>query len=165
METKTILSLANHYLHLCNNSNIKEIILSYLIESDALVTNNIEIWQLRFKENDIKSQIKKPSEVIGGERIVVDGSSLHNDFKKWEERWKRQNKVICIYNIDEIYPSILKPLVDIHAEMLLSVNKVSMYSDKNIEEEIEDLSPEIVENIVKRELKNIVLSLLLTNPM
>ncbi|MEK6868852.1 MAG: PadR family transcriptional regulator, partial [Nanoarchaeota archaeon] len=33
------------------------------------------------------------------------------------------------------------------------------------EKEIEELNPEIVENLVKRELKNVVLSMLLTRPM
>lgn len=167
MEITKILSLAKHCLHLCNNSNIQEIVFSYLIESesDAFVTNNIDVWKKRFMENELKYHIKKPNDVTPEERIVVHGSSLHNDFIKWEERWKHQKKAICIYNIDEIEPSILKPLVEGHDKMLLSIDKLRMYSDKELEKEIEELSPEIVETLVKRELRSIVLSLLLSKPM
>ena len=40
-----------------------------------------------------------------------------------------------------------------------------MLSDKNLEREINELNPEIIENLVKKELKNIILSLLLSKPM
>ena len=99
------------------------------------------------------------------EKIVVDGSSLGNDFKKWEEKWKKQNKVICIYNIDELDPSILKYLVNAHDKMLLSIDNIRVISDKNLEKEIEELNPEIAEELVKKELRSIVISLLLSNPM
>ena len=165
MVIKQVTSLSNHCLHLCNDSNIEEIVFSYLMDADAFVTNNIEAWKKKFDEKEIECAIKKPDEVKQNMRIVVDGSSLGNDFEKLEERWKKQEKAICIYNIDKINPSILKDLVIAHNKMLLSVDKIRMLSDKNLEKEIEELNPEIVENLVKRELKNVVLSMLLTRPM
>ena len=165
MVIKQVTSLSNHCLHLCNDSNIEEIVFSYLMDADAFVTNNIEAWKKKFDEKEIECAIKKPDEVKQNMRIVVDGSSLGNDFEKLEERWKKQEKSICIYNIDKIDPSILKDLVIAHNKMLLSVDKIRMLSDKNLEKEIEELNPEIVENLVKRELKNVVLSMLLTRPM
>lgn len=165
MAVKQVTSLSNHCLHLCNDSNIEEIVFSYLIDTDAFVTNNVEAWKKKFDEKEIKCAIKNPEEVKQNMRIVVDGSSLSNDFEKLEKRWKKQEKAICIYNIDKIDSSILKDLVILHDKMLLSINKIRMLSDKNLEKEIDNLDPEIVENLVKRELKNVVLSLLLSKPM
>ena len=165
MVIKQVTSLSNHCLHLCNDSNIEEIVFSYLIDADAFVTNNIKAWEKKFDEKEIKCAIKKPDEVKQNMKIVVDGASLGNDFEKLEKRWKEQEKAICIYNIDKINTSILKDLVIAHNKMLLSVDKIKMLSDKNLEKEIDDLNPEIVENLVKRELKNVVLSMLLTRPM
>lgn len=165
MAIEQIMNLANHCIHLCNNSNIEEIVFSYLIDADSFVTNDIETWKKKFDENKIECPIKKPNDVKKGEKIVVDGSSLGNDFEKWEKKWKKQSKSICIYNIDKLDASILAPLVKLHDKMLLSVNKIKILSDKNLEKEIDDLSSEIVEDLVKRQLKNIVISLLLSKPM
>lgn len=165
MEINQIISLAAHCMHLCNNSNMEEIVFSYLTEADALVTNNIEEWKRKFNENKVSYPIKKPNEITPDKKIIVDGSSLGKDFEKWEEKWKKQNRAICIYNMDELDPSLVKQLVNIHDKMFLSVNKIRMLSDKNLEKEIEDLNPEIVEKLVKRELKSIILSMLLTKPM
>ena len=46
MEINQILCFANHCLHLCNKSNIKEIVFSYLLDADAFVTNNVEEWEM-----------------------------------------------------------------------------------------------------------------------
>jgi len=165
MVIKQIIDLAEHCLHLCNNSNIEEIIFSYLIDADTFVTNDIEVWKKKFDENKVDCPIKKPNDIKKGEKIVVDGTSLGNDFEKFEKRWKKQKKAICIYNIDKIDNSILTNLVNLHDKMFLSMDKIKMISDKSLEKEIDNLSPEIIENLVKRELKNVVLSLLLSKPM
>lgn len=165
MEINQILCFTNHCLHLCNKSNIKEIVFSYLLDADAFVTNNVEEWEKMLNENEIKCLIKKPDNVKQSEKIVIDGSSLGMDFEKWELKWKKQSRAICIYNIDKIDPSILTKLVNVHDKMLLSIEKIRMLSDKNLEKEINDLNPEIVETLVKKELKNIVLSLILAKPM
>ena len=170
MEIKinNMLSSADHCLHLCNNSNIKEIVSSYLMDADTLVTNNAEEWKKMLNLNEIKCQIKAPNEIKQNERIVVDGSSLGKDFEKWEKKLANRGKAICVYNIDELDHSILKNLVNAHDKMMLSIDKIRMLSDKDMEKEMEeigDLSPEIFENLVKRELKNIILSLLLSKPM
>lgn len=165
MEINQIISLAHHCLHLCNNSNVEEIVFSYVMDADVFVTKNTEVWEKRFKEHNIDCRIKKPYVVKPKEIIVVDGSSLGKEFEEWEKRWKKQNQAVCIYNIDQLDPSILKQLVDIHDKLILSVNKIRMLSDKNLEKEIENLNPEIVESLVKKELKNIIISLLLSKPM
>lgn len=163
MDMGQITSLTNHCLHLCNDSNIEEIVFSYLMDADVFVTSDTEEWKKKFDKNNIKCPIKKPGEVIQKEKIVVDGSSLNN-LEKWEQRWEKQNKVFCVYNIDKLDPSMLKYLVNTHDKMLLSINKMRMLSDRSIEREI-DHNPDIFENLVKRELKNIVLSMLLSEPM
>ena len=63
MVIKQLLSSATHCLHLCNNSNIDEIVRSYLIDADTFVTNNIDAWKKKFDENEIKCQIKSPKDV------------------------------------------------------------------------------------------------------
>ncbi len=165
MVTKQIINLANHCLHLCNSSNIEEIVFPYLIDSDAFVTNNIEEWKKLFDENKIKCPIKKPTDIKPSEKIVVDGSSLGNEFIEWERKFTKQKKAICIYNVDKTESSILTDLVNLHDKMLLSINKLRILSDKHLEKEIDNISSDIIENLVKRELKNIILSLLLSKPM
>jgi len=165
MEINQILSAANHCLHLCNTSNIEEIVLSYVIDADAFVTNDVKIWERKFDEKEIKCQIKNPNNVKQSEKIVVDGSSLGTAANDLEKKWLKQTKAICIYNIDSLDPLILKHLVDAHDKMLLSIDNIRMVSHKNLEEEIEDLNPEMVESLIKKELKNIIISLLLSKPM
>lgn len=165
MDVNQIISLAHHCLHLCNNLNVEETVFSSVMDADVFVTTNTEFWEKKFKENQIDCRIKKPGVVNPKERIVVDGASLKGDFKLWEEKWKKQAQVICIYNIDKIDHSILKGLVDIHDKMILSINKIKILSDKHLEKEMEKLSPELMEDLVKKELKNILLSMLLTKSM
>jgi len=165
MEINEIMSLAHHCLHLCNNSNIEEIVFSSVMDTDVFVTTNTEFWGEKFKEHQIDCRIKSPGVVKQKERIVVDGFSLEPDLEMWEEKWKKQAQVVCIYNIDKLDPIKIKKLVETHDKLILSVNKIRMLSDKNLEKEINNLSPEVVENIIKRELKNILVSLLLTKPM
>lgn len=165
MEISQIISLAHHCLHLCNNSNIEEIIFSYVLDADVFVTADSDFWEKKFKEHQINCRIKKPGVVKPQERIVVDSSSLGQELEFWEKKWKKQAQVVCIYNIDKLEPSKIKDLVETHDRMIISINKVKMLSDKNLEKEIDNLNPEMVENLVKKELKNILVSMLLTNPM
>ncbi|GEM_PF-319690 len=165
MEINQIISLAHHCLHLCNNSNIEETVFSYIMDTDVFVTTETAFWEKKFKEHQIDCRIKRPGVVKPKERIVVDGSSLELDLEFWEEKWKKQAQVVCIYNIDKLDSSKIKNLVETHDRMIISFNKVKMLSDKNLEKEIDNLSPEMVDNLVKKELKNILVSMLLTNPM
>lgn len=165
MEINEIINLAHHCLHLCNNFNIEEIVFSSVMDMDVFVTTNTGFWEQKFKDSHIDCRIKRPGAVKPGERIVVDATSLGRDFKLWEEKWKKQAQVICIYNLDETDQAILKDLVALHDKLILSVNKLRVLSDKNLEKEINALNPEIVENLVKKELRNILVSLLLTQPM
>lgn len=165
MEIKEIISSARHTLYLCNELNMEEIVFSSVMDTGTFVTTNTELWEKKFKDNLISCRIKRPGAVEPNERIVVDATSLGQDFKLWEEKWKESPKVICIYTIEKIDSSILKDLVCIHDKMVLSVNKLRMLSDKSLEKEMDTLSPEIVESLVKRELRNILVSLLLSQPM
>ncbi len=165
MEFNEIISLSHHCLHLCNHLNQEEIVFSSVTDTDAFVTTNPQFWEEKFKERHLCCRIKKPGVVKPDERIVVDATSLGQDFTFWEEKWKKQAQIICIYTIDAIDRASLKDLVTIHDKMILSVDKLRMLSDKNLEQELNQLSPEMVENLVKRELKNILVSLLLTRPM
>jgi len=165
MDINQILSAASHCLHLCNTSNIEEIVLSYVIDADAFVTNDIEAWKRKFDEKEINCWIKKPNDVKQNEKIVVDGSSLGEAAINLEKKWLKHTRAICVYNIDNLDPSILKHLVNAHDKMFLSVDSIRMVSHKSLEKEVEGINPEIVENLIKRELKNVVLSLLLSKPM
>lgn len=164
MEINQIMSLAHHCLHLCNNSNIEEIVFSYVTEADVFVTINTE-WEKMFKEHQIYCRIKRPGVVKPKERIVVDGSSLGEDLELWEKKWEKQARVVCIYNIDTLDSSKIKNLVNAHDKMIISVNKTMMLSDKNLEKEIGNFSPEMMESLVKKELKNLLVSMLLSSPM
>lgn len=168
MEINQQITPANHWLHLCHSANMKETVFSYLMETegiDAFVTDDVKLWETMFNENGISCPVKRPDEVKQNERVVIDSASLGNDFKRLENRWKKQEKAICIYNTDKIDSSILKDLVAFHDRMHLSIHGMRLVSDKNLEKEIDNLNPEIIENLVKKELKNIVLSLLLSRSM
>lgn len=165
MEIDHLLDLTPHCLHLCTNANIKETVLSYIMKAEVFVTNDIEMWEKRFRQYKVNCKIKKPDVVKSDERIVVDGSSLGDDVEMWEKKWKKQSQVVCIYNVDRLNPPLLKELVKVHNRMILSVDKIKMLSDKNLEKEINGLNPEIAEPLVKRELRNIILSMLLSKPM
>ena len=165
MEINQLISLAHHCLHLCNNSNIEEIVFSSVMDADVFVTADTEFWEKTFNEHNVNCRIKKPGVVKPEERIVVDGSSLGQELELFEKKWKKQAQVVCIYNIDRLDPGKIKSLVETHDKMILSVNKIRMLSDKSLEKELNNLSPEMADSMVKKELRNILLSLLLSKPM
>ncbi len=165
MEINEIISWSHHCLHLCNHLNQEEIVFSSVMDTDVFVTTNTEFWEEKFRDHHLDCRIKKPGVIKPSERIVVDAASLGQNFKFWEEKWKKQAQIICIYTIDTIDRASLKDLVAIHDKMILSVDKLRMLSDKNLELELDRLSPEMVESLIKKELKNILVSLLLTRPM
>ncbi len=165
MEINQIINLAHHCLYLCNNSNIEEIIFSHVIDADIFVTADTEFWKKKFNEYQVNCLIKRPGIFKDAKKIVVDSSSLGQNFEFWEKKWEKQAQVVCIYNIDKLDSSKIKNLIKIHDKMVISINKIRILSDKNLEREINNLSPETVENLIKRELKSILISLLLTKPM
>ena len=165
MEINQLINLAHHCLHLCNNSNIEEIVFSSVMDADVFVTADTEFWGKKFNEHQINCRIKKPGVVKPEERIVVDGSSLGQELELFEKKWKKQAQVVCIYNIDKLDPDKIKSLVETHDKLILSVNKIRLLSDKSLEKELNALSPEMADSLVKKELRNILLSLLLSKSM
>ncbi len=167
MNANSLLSLTKHCLHLCNTHNFEETLIFHALESNILITNNVAQWQKSFEEKGMPVEIKKPEELKDwkGKKVVVDSSSLVDDFMKWEWRCKKLTHVVCVYNLDKIEPVILDKLVAAHDKMVLSVNNIRMLSNKDLEEKFENVSPELMESVVKKELKNVVLALLITNPM
>src|SRR3989338_302029 len=165
MDINQILIASNHCLHLCNTSNIEEIVIFYLIDADALVTNNSGKWKGVFIEKNIACRVIKPNDVKPSEKIVVDCSSLGDVAVNLEKKWLKQARAVCIYNIDNLDPSILKHLVDAHDKMFLSIDNLRVVSHKNLEKEVESLNPEMVESLIKNELDHFIISLLLAKPM
>lgn len=165
MEINQIISLTNHCLHLCNSSNMEEVVFSHIVNGDTLVTHDQEIWEQKLAEKGINCSVKRAESVRKKDKIIVDGSSLGKEAAKWEKIWQKQSQAVCVYNLDKLDHSVLGELVKIHDKMVLSHNKIRMFSDKNLEKEINDHDPEVVESLVKRELKNVLISLLLTKPM
>lgn len=168
MDINEIINSTKHCLHLCDNTNFKEIILTYLLDYDVLVTKDTEFWKEEFSKNKINAKIKNPnSKLEKQEKVIIDSSSLKNDFLKYEKRLGKQSQVVCVYNLNNLDSSIIKELVVYHDKMILSVNDIRMLSNKNFDEgkRLEGLDPKIVERLVKKELKNILLGILLRKPM
>lgn len=165
MELNNLRDIAHHCLHLCNSTNVDAVVFSYAAEADAFVTNNPEMWKKKLEENGIKCLIKSPGSVKQGEKVVVDGSSFGSNWTKWEKKWEKQQQAVCIYNIDGLDSSVLKEMVAGHGKMILSIDKIRILSNKNLEKELKDSNQELVESAVKKELRNIVISLLLSSPM
>lgn len=168
MDINEIIGLTKHSLHLCDNTNFKEIIFTYLLDYDVLITKNTEFWKEEFSKNNINAKIKNPdSKLEKSEKVVVDGSSLKNNFLKYEKNLGKLSQVVCVYNLNNLDSSIIKELVAFHDKMILSVNDIRMLSNKNFDEgkRLEGLDPKIAERLVKKELKNILLGILLRKPM
>jgi len=167
MEINEIINSTKHCLHLCDNTNFKEIIFAYLLDYDALITENTKFWKDEFSKNKINAKIKTPNSKLGKEKIVVDGSSFKNNFLKYEKKFEKLPQVVCVYNLNNLESSTIKELVACHDKMILSVNNIRMLSNKklDIEKRLEGIDPEIMEKLVKKELKNILLGVLLRKPM
>lgn len=173
MNANALLALAKHCLHLCSSQNFEETLVVHLLQNgtkaNMFITNNPAQWAKVFAEKGLSVEVKTPEELNKGEgkgkKIVVDSSSLGGDFASWEQKWEKLSQVVCIYNLDKIDAAALEKLVAIHDKMVLSVNNVRMFSGKKIQSELESISPELVESVVKKELHNIVLALLMMNPM
>lgn len=167
MNINEIINSTKHCLHLCDNTNFKEIIFTYLLDYDVLVTKNTEFWKEEFSKNKINAKIKTPNSKLGKEKAVVDGSSLKNDFLKYEKNLEKLQQVVCVYNLNNLDSSIIKELIASHDKMILSVNNIRMLSNKefDIEKRLENLDSKITEKLVKKELKNILLGVLLKKPL
>ncbi len=168
MNINEIMNSTKHCLHLCDNTNFKEIIFDYLLDYDVLVTKDTKFWKEEFSKNKINIKIKNPnSKLEKQEKVIVDSSSLKNDFSKYEKRLEKQSQVVCVYNLNNLDSSIIKELVACHDKMILSVNNIRMLSNKdfNVEKRLENFNSKIVEKLVKKELKNILLGALLEKPM
>ena len=169
MKVEAVLGMAGHCLHLCGSQNFEETAVSYLLENNGnvFVTGNVSEWEKRFEEKGLSVMVRKPEELkdCRGKKIVVDSYSLGENFMSWEQRWNKLSRVVCIYNLDRIDPAVLEKLVAAHDKMVLSVNNVRMLSSQKLVNGMEDVSPELVEKVVKKELDNVVLALLMTNPM
>jgi len=163
-----IMGSTKHCLHLCDKTNFKEIIFAYLLDYDVLITENTKFWKEEFSKNEINAKIKNPnSKLEKHEKVVVDGSSLKDNFLKYEKKLEKSPQVVCVYNLNKLNSSIIKELVACHDKMILSVNNIRMLSNKglDVEKRLEGLDPKIVEKLVKKELKNILLGVLLRKPM
>ena len=162
-----IIGSTKHCLHLCDNTNFKEIIFTYLLDYDVLITKNTEFWKEEFSKNKINAKIKNPNSKLRKEKVVVDGSSLKNNFLEYEKNLEKLPQVVCVYNLNNLDSSIIKELVASHDKMILSINNIRMLSNKDfdVEKRLENLNPKIVEKLVKKELKNILLGVLLRKPM
>ncbi|MDP3026789.1 MAG: hypothetical protein Q8N63_03705, partial [Nanoarchaeota archaeon] len=168
MDVNEIIGLTKHSLHLCDNTNFKEVMFTYLLDYDVLITKNTEFWKEEFSKNKINAKIKNPnSKLEKSEKVVIDGSSLKNDLLKYEKKLGRLSQVVCVCNLNNLDSLIIKELVASHDKMILSVNDIRMLSNKNFDEgkRLEGLDPKIAERLVKKELKNILLGILLRKPM
>jgi len=155
MDINEIINSTKHILHLCDNTNFKEIIFTYLLDYDVLVTKDTKFWKEEFNKNKINAKIKNPNSKFEKEKVIVDGSSLKNDFLKYEKKLEKLPQVVCVYNLNNLDSSIIKELVTCHDKMILSVNNIRMLSNKdfNVEKRLENLDSKIVEKLVKKELK------------
>lgn len=168
MNVNEIIGSAKHCLHLCDNTNFKEIIFVYLLDYNVLITENTKFWKEEFSKNKINAKIKNPNSKLEKEdKVIVDGSSLKNNFLKYEKNLGKLSQVVCVYNLTNLDSSIIKELVACHDKMILSVNNIRMLSNNNldVEKRLENLDQKIVEKLVKKELKNILLGLLLRKSM
>ena len=168
MDINEIMGSTKHCLHLCDNTNFKEIILAYLLDYNVLITENTKFWKEEFSKNKINAKIKNSnSKLKKSEKVIVDGSSLKNNFLKYEKKLGKLSQVVCVYNLNNLDSSIIKELVACHDKMILSVNNIRMLSNNslNAEKRLGGLDPKIVEKLVKKELKNILLGVLLRKPM
>ena len=167
MDINEIINSTKHGLHLCDNTNFKEIIFAYLLDYDVLITENTKFWKEEFSKNKINAKITTPDSKLGKEKAVVDGSSFKNNFLKYEKKFEKLPQVVCVYNLNKLDSSIVKELVACHDKMILSVNNIRMLSNKklDVEKRLEGIDPEIMEKLVKKELKNILLGVLLRKPM
>ena len=167
MDINEIINSTKHSLHLCDNTNFKEIIFAYLLDYDVLITENTKFWKEEFSKNKINTKITTPDSKLGKEKAVVDGSSFKNNFLKYEKKFEKLSQIVCVYNLNNLDSSIIKELVACHDKMILSVDNIRMLSNKalDVEKRLEGIDPEIMEKLVKKELKNILLGVLLRKPM
>jgi len=168
MNITDITNLTKRCLHLCDDFNFKEIILSYLLDYNTFVTKDIEFWEKEFSKNGLNVKIKSPDSTFKkGEKAVVDGSSLGNSFLKYEKKIEKLSQVVSVYNLNKLDSSAIKELVAHYDKMILSVNNIRMLSNRNldIEKKLGNLDPELVEKLIKKELKNILLVVLSKKPM
>ena len=78
MEIEYKTNLGCHVLHLCNNSNIDDVVFSYIINVDSLATNKLEKWKRKFEERGIScpADLETWKRKFGETRIALSAASI-----------------------------------------------------------------------------------------
>lgn len=175
----TIFSITGlkHTLHLYTPTVNKYTIQSSFLgiattdEQVIYVTNEkTEVVLQELKGLNTDFSIVKPEDIkkINTEkklRIVVDASSINTDeylkIENYLNNIGKEHFVLCTYDVSKLEPNMVKELVICHEKLMLTTSNLTVLSS----EAFEDISEDSIERFVKNELENIVLSLILKEPM
>lgn len=94
-------------------------------------------------------------------RILIDGSSVKEEVEELTEVCQGKT-VLCTCDVSSLDPTKIKGLVNQYDKLILSTDSATVLSSK--ERPVKKINNSLVDEFVKKELKSIVLALLVREP-
>lgn len=95
--------------------------------------------------------------------VIVDGASIaEEEFKKCSDNLTLGQTVLCTFDTSKLNPQKIKELAEKHDKLILTTDSTTIMSEKSLKNLPNN---GMVDEFVKKELKTIVLALLLGKPM
>lgn len=103
--------------------------------------------------------------ILNCKKVLIDGASIREeDLAECEKQLTLGQSVLCTFDISKLVPEKIRELAEKHEKLILTTDSTILVSSKSLLEK--DFSnKQIINEFVKKELKIIVLALLLGNPM
>ena len=179
----TVTKRSDHVLHLYTSKVDKYMIQRAFLASmkdneRAMIVSSDDSETIRQEFNflDIEIKIFKPEEIKSleaefdkgyGLRLIIDVASISNQNEteiEQRERYineiekKRSFSCLCMYNVNELSPSIIKPLTKFHNQLKLTTSDLTLISGEFIDRSM--LSNDSIKKMVKDNLEAIILAIL-----
>lgn len=174
-ELKTIFSGLNgskRILHLYTSTIDKYAIhKTFLSEGngESVYVTNEDPDKVRKELCKPKLSVTKPTDIKkiqDYKTVVIDGTSVaeEQEFTECVNNSKLGQTILCTFDVSKLSPEKIKELVEKHDKLILTTDGTTIVSAKSFSRK--DLSKnDLVDEFVKKELKTLVLALLLGKPM
>lgn len=180
-ELNTIFSSLNnlkHVLHLyaptIDKYSIQASFLSQGNGNAAYITNDDpKLVNKKFNSYKIKVSVIHPKDmnkINNFKRIVIDAASIepsinHSKREKFLTKTIKDQNILCTYDIGKLDPKKIEDLVEHHDKLILTTGSRTVLSSKSLPSNNYNIDDGLINEFVKRELKTIVLALVIREPM
>ncbi len=112
------------------------------------------------------TQTKEAYKIPKYKTVIIDGASIKEEdkFTEYQKHRSLGQSILCTYDISKLSSEKIRELVEQHDKLILTTDNTTVISAKSFSKK--DLTDNgMIDDFVKKELKTIVLALLIQKPM